>query len=49
MSQQALQAPAGAVWRRYAYQAFLGLWFTAVAANAYRLYRKKKLARQGVK
>lgn len=49
MSQLDLQAPAGASWRRYAYQVFLGVWFTAVAANGYRLYRKKKRTRQGEK
>ncbi len=49
MNRQALQAPAGAGWRRIGYQAFLGVWFTAVAANGYRLYRKKKLPLQGGK
>ena len=42
MSQHALQAPAGARWRRYLFPVFLGVWFTAVAANAYRVYRKKQ-------
>ncbi|MEJ2749134.1 MAG: M23 family metallopeptidase [Anaerolineae bacterium] len=49
MSQQDLQAPAGAGWRRIGYQAFFGVWFTAVAANGYRLYRKKKFPLQGGK
>ena len=49
MSQQAWQAPAGAKWRRYAYPLFLGTWFTAVAANAYRLYRNKKRQPEGEK
>ncbi|MCA9929184.1 MAG: M23 family metallopeptidase [Anaerolineales bacterium] len=44
MSRQAMQAPAGAGWRRFGYLAFLGVWFTAVGTNAYRLYRKKKRA-----
>lgn len=42
MSQQALQAPAGAGRRRLMFQGFLGLWFTAVAVNAYRLIRKRQ-------
>jgi len=47
MSQQDFQAPSGASWRRYACQVFLGVWFTAVAANAYSQYRKKNQKKQG--
>lgn len=49
MSQRDLQTPAGAGWRRLVIPGLLGLWFTAVAANAYRLYRKKKHNQQGGK
>ncbi|MCP4416854.1 MAG: hypothetical protein GY805_09540 [Chloroflexi bacterium] len=49
MSQQDLQAPAGAGWLRYLFQGFLVAWFTAVGANGYRIYRKKKRNPQGKK
>ena len=49
MNRQALQAPAGAGWRRVAYQVFLGVWFKAVAANSIRIYRKKKRIQEGEK
>ncbi|MCA9935661.1 MAG: M23 family metallopeptidase [Ardenticatenaceae bacterium] len=49
MSQQNWQAPAGAGWRRYLFPGLLAVWFTAVAANGYRLYRNKKRNLQGEK